>query len=95
MSLFLSKDAEQDLVDIYVYSFQQFGEAQAESYHQGLVDHFDSLARNPNMGRDFSFVKENIRRSNCASHAVYYHVTGLDVLVLRVLHQSRDPARHL
>lgn len=95
MSLFLSKDAEQDIADIYVYSFQQFGEAQAESYHQTLVDHFDSLVRNPAMGRDFSFVKENIRRTHCASHAVYYQLIGRDVLVLRVLHQSRDPARHL
>ncbi len=33
MSYRLSKDAEQDIVDIYVYSFQQFGETQAESYY--------------------------------------------------------------
>lgn len=69
MSLHLSKDAEQDIADIYVYSFEQFGEAKAESYYQALVEHFDSLERNQAMGRD--------------------------VLVLRVLHQSRDPARHL
>ena len=95
MSLHLSKDAEQDIADIYVYSFEQFGEAKAESYYQALVEHFDSLERNPAMGRDFSFVKGNVRRTNCVSHAVYYRVTGRDVLVLRVLHQNRDPARHL
>ena len=32
MNYHLSKDAEQDIADIYVYSFQQFGEAKAESY---------------------------------------------------------------
>ena len=43
MSLHLSKDAEQDIADIYVYSFEQFGEAKAESYYQALIEHFDSL----------------------------------------------------
>lgn len=76
MSLHLSKDAEQDIADIYVYSFEQFGEAQAESYYQALEEHFDSLARNPALGRDFSFVKTNVRRTNCVSHALYYRVTG-------------------
>jgi len=91
----LSKDAERDIVDSYVYSFQQFGETQAERYHQTLTACFAALASNPDMGRDFGFVKANSRRANCASHAIYYQITDSDVLVLRVLHQSRDPAQHL
>jgi len=95
MSYRLSQDAERDIVEIYVYSFQQFGEAQAEHYHQTLADAFGVLASNPGMGRDFSFVKAHTRRANCASHAIYYQISESDVLVLRVLHQSRDPAQHL
>lgn len=95
MSYRLSNDAEQDVIDIYLYSYQEFGEAKAESYHQALVEHFNKLAKNPAMGRDFSFIKAHTRRSNCVSHVVYYQVIGADVLILRVLHQSRDPARHL
>jgi hypothetical protein len=34
MSLHLSKDAEQDIADIYVYFFEQFGETKVESYYQ-------------------------------------------------------------
>ena len=95
MSLHLCKDAEQDIADIYVYSFEQFGEAKAESYYQALIENFDSLVRNPAMVRDLCYVSTNVRCTNCVSHAVYYRVTGRDVLVLRVLHQNRDPARHL
>lgn len=95
MSYRLSNDAEQDITDIYLYSYQEFGEAKAESYYQALLEHFENLARNPAMGRDFSFIKAHTRRSNCISHAIYYQIVEKDVLILRVLHQSRDPAQHL
>lgn len=96
MSYYLTQDAEQDIEDIYIYSLQEFDEAQAEKYYHALEDHFSRLSDNPQMGRDFSFVKAHIRRSNCGSHAVYYRVMNKqDVLILRVLHQRMDPARHL
>ncbi|MCB1639183.1 MAG: type II toxin-antitoxin system RelE/ParE family toxin, partial [Thiothrix sp.] len=55
-----------------------------------------TLSDNPKLGRDFSFVKAHARRSNCGHHAVYYQIMSKrDVLILRVLHQKMDPARHL
>lgn len=95
MNYRLSNAAEQDIADIYLYSYWQFGETKAEHYHQSLLEHFESLAQNPAMGRDFSFIKAHIRRPNCVSHAVYYRAMGENVLIFRVLHKSRDLARHL
>lgn len=96
MSYHLSQDAAQDLEDLYFYSIQQFGSDQADSYHQKLEEHFVTLSENPKMRRDYSFIKQNARRSNCGSHAIYYRLVGVNsqVLILRVLHQSQDPARH-
>lgn len=96
MSYHLSREAAQDLEDLYVYSIEQFGLDQAESYHQKLQEHFELLAENPKLGRDYSFIKKAARRSNCGSHAVYYRLSGVNsqVLILRVLHQSQDPAQH-
>lgn len=95
MSYQLTEDAEQDLIEIYVYSWREFGEDKAESYYEALNAHFDLLATNPKLGTDFSYVKAQVRRSTCASHSVYYRVKSNEVLILRVLHQSRDPARFL
>lgn len=96
MNYHLSTDAAQDLEDLYVYSVTEFGLDQAESYHQKLEGHFIMLTENPKMGRDYSFIKQHVRRSNCGSHAVYYRLVGINsqVLILRLLHQSQDPARH-
>ncbi|MBK8455329.1 MAG: type II toxin-antitoxin system RelE/ParE family toxin [Thiofilum sp.] len=95
MSYQLTEDAEQDILDIYVYSYREFGEDKAESYYETLSAHFDLLATNPKLGTDFGHVKAQVRRSTCASHSIYYRLKNNDVLILRVLHQSRDPARFL
>jgi hypothetical protein len=44
MSFRLTREAEEDVADIYRYSFENFGEAQADAYHDGLEDGFRLLA---------------------------------------------------
>ena len=96
MNYHLTPDAADDLEDLYYFSYTEFGADQADSYHQKLTDHFITLTENPKLGRDYSFIKNHARRSNCGSHSVYYRLVGVNsqVLILRVLHQSQDPARH-
>lgn len=95
MSYHLTEEAERDILDTYIYSYREFGEQKAEDYHQALAEHFSLLAANPRLGADFSTVKAQVRRSTCLSHSVYYRLISNEVLILRVLHQSRDPARFL
>jgi toxin ParE1/3/4 len=48
----LTRRAEQDLIDIYIEGFRQFGEAQAEAYAQKLVETFELLAKFPRLARE-------------------------------------------
>ena len=95
MSFRLANEAEADVVDIYRYTFEHFGEAQANTYHDGLNDCFELLADTPLIGRDYSFLRPGLRRYGHASHSVYYRLTDTGIVILRVLHQRMDPARHL
>ena len=95
MKILLSVDAEKDIEEIYCYSVSNFGENQAELYYSGLTGHFAYIAGNPNTGSNFSFVKENVFRSNYESHAIYYRQGKSEILILRVLHQQMDPVRHM
>lgn len=38
------RDAEHRIAEIYHYSFDQWGEAQADLYYQGLLDLFEAIA---------------------------------------------------
>jgi toxin ParE1/3/4 len=43
----LTKRAETDLYDVFLFGYQQFGVKQAEAYAAGLADTFQLLADNP------------------------------------------------
>ena len=91
----LTAEAEDDLQGIADYTFETFGPAQAEAYGLGLRNCFASLIDNPLLGRDYGFLRPGLRRYEHESHSVYYQLTDTGILILRVLHQRMDPARHL
>ena len=91
----LTLDAERDLIDIYLYGIEHFGHPQAERYAETLNGKMAVAADNPSFGADYSFVRNGLRRYECASHAIYYRTTASGILVLRILHGRMDPGQHL
>lgn len=91
----LTRDAERDLIDIYLYGIEHFGRATAERYAEALTAKITTAAENPSFGANYGFVRTGLRRYECASHAIYYRVAGEGILVLRILHGRMDPGRHL
>jgi toxin ParE1/3/4 len=90
-----TRDAERDLIDIFLYGIEHFGPVQAERYAKTLNAKIDMAAEHPDFGADYGFVIKGVRRYEVVSHAIYYRSTGAGILVLRVLHGRMDPARHL
>jgi toxin ParE1/3/4 len=62
----LTLDAERDLIDIFLY-----GHAQAERYAETLNGKMAVVADNPSFGADYSFARDDLRRYECVSHAIY------------------------
>ena len=52
------------------------------------------LAAEPARGRDASELAPNLRRSAYESHIIFYVPEATGVLIVRVLHQRMDFARH-
>lgn len=67
----LSNAARADLDDIYVYSFETFGEARADAYFLSLRDCLQTLAETPRMGQDTSAIHAGLLRHHHARHVVY------------------------
>lgn len=91
----LTEDAERDVIDIYLYTLEHFGLAQAEKYSEELFQRFSQISKSPALGRSFEDIYPGAFRANKGSHAIYYKKQGELILVLRILHQMMDPARHL
>jgi len=91
----LTPAADADFDGIYEYSLLTFGEAVADAYALDLVDAFVKLTENPLLGKSYDHIKPGSRGLIRRSHIVYYIAASDSVIVLRILHQSQDPLRHL
>jgi toxin ParE1/3/4 len=69
------QSAESDLVGIWQYSFEQWGELQADKYLDELNGGIRKLADNPEIGLKRDFVRDGYHVLFVGSHAVYYTVT--------------------
>ena len=86
--------AESDLIEIWLYTHDRWGEAQADRYFDELDKGIRQLGRNPELGWRCDRIREGYRSIRINHHVVYYTVTPSVVHVIRVLHEQMDPDRH-
>lgn len=91
----LSSAAEEDLSDIYTYTFSEFGERRADAYFDTLQDCLERLAENPRLGMDVSFIRDGYFRFIHQRHSIYFRKLKSDILVVRVLGPGMSPERRL
>ena len=90
----LSPRAEIDLEEIWLYTFQNWSLAQADSYHRDLVAAFEGLASGTKRGRDVD-VRPDYLKCPVGSHMIYFRDRGGQIEVIRVLHQRQDATFNL
>ena len=91
----LSQAARSDLVDIWVETYRQWGEAQADRYLDEITRALKGLIANPQLGSDCSDLLQGVRKLITGRHLVFYEVDRDMIFVIRVLHQSMDLPRYL
>jgi toxin ParE1/3/4 len=87
--------AESDLVDIWLYSFREWGELQADAYIDEINAAVASLSSNPERGIRRDGARAGYRALFVNHHAIYYKLSSATVEIVRVLHEQMDPDRHL
>ncbi|MCP1551686.1 MULTISPECIES: type II toxin-antitoxin system RelE/ParE family toxin [Methylorubrum] len=85
-----SRQANQDIIDLYVSGSVRFGMEQAERYHAGLMDMLSLLADNPAMARLRREFRRPVRLHPYKAHLIAYVEDGSNILVVRVLHGRQD-----
>ena len=92
----LSKEATEDLYNIWEYTVDTWSETQADKYYSTLVSAFKKLASNPMIqGKSYDSVMQGLRGLHVGKHIVFYmHHSEHGVLIIRILHESMDFAQH-
>jgi toxin ParE1/3/4 len=86
----LSRKARADLIDIYLFSDENFGRYQADAYYAGLERTFGLLADFPKIGANFDEFSTGLRRFRFQSHFVFYAAETDYVLIKAVIHVRQD-----
>lgn len=81
----LSNEAKNDLSEIYAYTRQKFGAAQAEFYVAGLTQSLVAIGAYPSIGQEVSAFRTPVRIRSYAKHVIIYVVEQEDAIIVRVL----------
>jgi toxin ParE1/3/4 len=88
--LILSPKAEDDFADIFQYSLETWGEAQAEAYRDIIDKALLAIQDNPQIGHGRPELSAQHLIFPTGRHIIVYRVTTRAVLVSRILHGRMD-----
>ena len=86
----LSERADEDLEEIFEFTLNKFGFQQAEKYLFELENVFETLYKNPSLGKKRNEIKNGLLSFPKDNHIVFYRILKNRIWIVRVLHGSRD-----
>jgi toxin ParE1/3/4 len=92
-SYVLSQEADNDLEDIFEYTYSEFGLIQAFAYLSNIEELFLKLVQNPEMGRVRNELKNGLYSFPIGKHIVFYRIVIDHIRIVRVLFGGRDLPR--
>lgn len=96
MSLYVfSKEAENDLKDVYRYGFLNHGERQADLYNDALKEKCRLLADSPYICRERDEFTPPVRIHHHQKHLIIYTIEADHILIVRIRHERMDLPQHL
>lgn len=92
MKYFLSQKAEDDLEEIWFYSFRTWSKEQADEYIRLIISQIEFIAENPNSGTDISEIRKGYFKSRIKSHYIFYKIDSekQSIQIIRILHGMMD-----
>ena len=87
----LTNKAVDDLTQIWKYTCNEWSENQADIYYQMLLENCNELAFNPDSGKKYSEVTENLLGSRAGRHIIFYRrLEEHEIEITRILHEQMD-----
>lgn len=95
MEIHTTTKAKQDLENIWIYSFQKWGEKQADKYFDEIDYALHKvLLTNPKIGIACDHIRVGYRKYQINEHLVFYKLTSDKIRIIRFLHKNMDVLRH-
>ena len=80
-----------DLIEIWDYTVEQWSENQAQTYYNLIMASCMDLANNPQLGRSYNIIYQNLLGYKCGEHIIFYQeIVKNEIEIARVLHGMMD-----
>jgi toxin ParE1/3/4 len=84
-------EAEIRIAEIWRFTFQQWGEEQADKYTLKIDDSVQRLCAGEIIGRNYNHIKKHdIKFISCQRHYIFYTEDRFNIFILTVLHDVMD-----
>jgi len=91
MKLKISQKAQEDLINIWEYTYKNWSLIQADRYYQIIINCINEVRKQPDLGKNYGFIRNGYRANKVKSHIVFYRLTSEDEIeIIRILHQRMD-----
>ena len=91
----IRKLAENDLEQIWLYTFHEWGIEQADKYIRTLLSRFLWLSKNPQLGKQRNDIKPGYYSFPEGRHLIFYTITKSGIDIIGVPHQGMDIIGHI
>lgn len=85
-----TEQADQDLLQIYVFTYQTWGEAQSIRYTNALKQRMQKLANTPSLGKQRDEIRPGYYSYHQGRHYIFYRVVDNGIQIARILHDQRN-----
>lgn len=87
----ISKKANEDINNIWLYTFENWSQKQADRYYNLILDEIEYIADNFETGKSIKYLRKGYFKTKVKSHIIFYKKTQKDTIeIIRVLHQMMD-----
>ncbi len=87
--------ARNDIKKIWRYTYDNWGDKQADLYTNALGQVIEEIPGNPEIGNSIGYIRDGYRLYHFKHHLVIYRLTLTEIDIVRVLGESMDVQRHL
>ena len=94
-SYILTNESEVDLNKIYDYTQANYSSIKAIEYLKSFEELFLLLLQNPLLGRLRKELYLDVYSIRHREYIVYYKISFEELLIIRIIHQKRDPIRFM
>ena len=87
----ISAKAKEDIDNIWLHTFENCSQEEADRYYNFILDEIEYIAENFDSGKSMEHLRKGYRATNVKSHIIFYKKSKKDVVeIIRALHQRVD-----